>query len=56
METRPYETITATVADGVATLTLNLPERKNPLGPAMVNELLYALDDAKAFQFWSAAV
>ncbi|MAQ14859.1 MAG: enoyl-CoA hydratase [Sandaracinus sp.] len=48
METRPYETITATVADGVATLTLNLPERKNPLGPAMVNELLYALDDAKA--------
>ena len=48
MQTRPYETITATAADGVATLTLNLPERKNPLGPAMVNELLYALDDAKA--------
>lgn len=47
MEQRPYETITAAVADGVATITLNLPERKNPLGPAMVNELLYALDDAK---------
>jgi enoyl-CoA hydratase/carnithine racemase len=47
MEERPYETIAASVADGVATITLNLPERKNPLGPGMVNELLYALDDAK---------
>ncbi len=47
MEERPYETITAAAVDGVATITLNLPERKNPLGPAMVNELLYALDDAK---------
>ncbi len=47
MQERPYETITATAADGVATITLNLPERKNPLGPGMVNELLYALDDAK---------
>ena len=33
--------------DGVATITLNIPERKNPLGPLMVNELLYAMDDAK---------
>ncbi|HJK92886.1 MAG TPA: enoyl-CoA hydratase/isomerase family protein, partial [Polyangiaceae bacterium LLY-WYZ-15_(1-7)] len=47
MRERPYETITVASADGVATITLNLPERKNPIGPAMVNELLYALDDAK---------
>ena len=47
MQERPYETITAIAEEGVATITLNLPERKNPLGPAMVNELLYALDDAK---------
>src|SRR5690606_37201354 len=26
---------------------LNEPERKNPLGPVVVNELLYALDDAR---------
>jgi enoyl-CoA hydratase/carnithine racemase len=48
METRDYQSILASAADGIATLTLNLPERKNPLGPLMVNELLWALDDAKA--------
>jgi enoyl-CoA hydratase/carnithine racemase len=31
----------------VATVTLNNPERKNALSPAMVNELLWALDDAR---------
>jgi enoyl-CoA hydratase/carnithine racemase len=31
----------------VATVTLHNPERKNALGPAMVNELLWALDDAR---------
>ncbi|MCC6877233.1 MAG: enoyl-CoA hydratase/isomerase family protein [Sandaracinaceae bacterium] len=33
--------------DAVRTITLHRPERKNPLGPQMVNELLYALDDAR---------
>lgn len=47
MEARVYQTILAASADGVATITLNVPERKNPLGPTMVNELLYALDDAR---------
>jgi enoyl-CoA hydratase/carnithine racemase len=47
METRPYETILARAEDGIATITLNVPERKNPLGPQMVNELLWALDDAR---------
>lgn len=31
---------------GVATITLHNPARKNAIGPAMVNELLYALGDA----------
>ena len=47
MEVRPYEQITVAVADGVCRVTLNRPKRKNAMGPQMVNELLYALDDAK---------
>lgn len=47
MNVREYQTITAASRDGAATITLNVPERKNPLGPRMVNELLYALDDAR---------
>jgi enoyl-CoA hydratase/carnithine racemase len=47
MEARPYETVRVDVLDGVCTVTMNVPERKNPIGPQMVNELLYALDDAK---------
>ncbi|HEY8427685.1 MAG TPA: enoyl-CoA hydratase-related protein [Sandaracinaceae bacterium] len=48
MQARAYRTILASSdARGIATITLNVPERKNPIGPLMVNELLYALDDAK---------
>ncbi|MBX3249625.1 MAG: enoyl-CoA hydratase/isomerase family protein [Myxococcales bacterium] len=47
MQDHPYETLLVHAHGGVATITLNLPERKNPLGPAMVNELLWALDEAK---------
>ncbi len=47
MEARSYRTILASVESSIATITLNVPERKNPIGPLMVNELLYALDDAK---------
>ncbi len=47
MEDRGYHTITAAGDGPVATITLNVPERKNPLGPLMVNELLWAFDDAK---------
>lgn len=47
MEDRGYRTIRVTVDGAVATITLNVPERKNPIGPEMVNELLYALDDAR---------
>lgn len=44
---RTYRTILVADEGPVRTLTLNKPERKNPLGPEMVNELCWALDDAK---------
>ncbi len=34
--------------DGVRIITLWNPERRNAIGPQMVNELLYAIDDAHA--------
>jgi len=42
----PYQAITASVDGAVATLTLNRPERRNAIGPTMVNELLWGLDEA----------
>lgn len=47
MEARGWRTIRLDVAGPVATITMNKPERKNPLGPEMVNELAIALDDAR---------
>ncbi|MGE0786146.1 MAG: enoyl-CoA hydratase/isomerase family protein [Sandaracinaceae bacterium] len=47
MEDRGYASIAVTRDRAVVTLTLNNPARKNAMGPAMVNELLWALDDAK---------
>jgi enoyl-CoA hydratase/carnithine racemase len=47
MESRAYRAIAVSVDGPNATITLNRPERKNPLGPEMVNELLWALDDCK---------
>lgn len=47
MEARAYRAITVRSESNVATLTLNRPERKNPLGPEMVNELCWALEDVK---------
>jgi enoyl-CoA hydratase/carnithine racemase len=47
METRAYRTIEVKAEGGVATLTLNRPERRNAIGTQMVNELLWALSDAK---------
>jgi len=46
--TRLYGRIRVNDAPPVATITLFNPERRNAIGPQMVNELLYALEDAHA--------
>lgn len=43
---RDYALIRAEHRDGVGLLTLNNPQRRNAIGPLMINELLYAIDDA----------
>jgi enoyl-CoA hydratase/carnithine racemase len=43
-----YSEITYEVRGPVARLTLNRPEKRNPLGPVTIGELLHALDRAKA--------
>ena len=48
MTPRPYESILVAEEGGVATITLNRPERRNAIGPVMINELLWALSDATA--------
>lgn len=48
MEERNYQRITVSCSAGIATVTLNVPDRRNALGAAMINELLYAIDDASA--------
>jgi enoyl-CoA hydratase/carnithine racemase len=45
---RPYESILVSVNGSVATVTLNRPERRNAIGPTMISELLWALEDATA--------
>jgi enoyl-CoA hydratase/carnithine racemase len=41
-----YSTIQYLLEGHVATITLNRPDRKNAIGPEMVNELLYVLEGA----------
>jgi len=45
---REYERIRVARQGGVETITLSVPERRNAIGPVMANELLWALDDARA--------
>jgi enoyl-CoA hydratase/carnithine racemase len=45
---RDYARIKVTRAGGVETITLNNPEKRNAIGPRMTNELLWALEDARA--------
>lgn len=47
MMQRAYRSIKVELRDAICVITLNVPERKNPIGPAMVNELLWALSDAR---------
>lgn len=41
-----YENLTLALADDVATITMNRPERLNALSPALVSELKEAVDEA----------
>ncbi len=43
---RAYRTIVSRDEGAVCHVTLNRPERRNAIGPQMINELLYALRDA----------
>jgi enoyl-CoA hydratase/carnithine racemase len=45
---RAYRTIKVARAAGIETITLNVPQRRNAIGPQMANELLWALEDAVA--------
>ncbi|MBK9000006.1 MAG: enoyl-CoA hydratase/isomerase family protein [Myxococcales bacterium] len=47
MEARDYKVLLVTSESGVAKLVLNRPERRNAIGTQMVNELCWALDDAR---------
>lgn len=42
-----YRTLLVAGDGATRTITMNKPERKNPLGPEMVNELCWALDEAR---------
>ncbi len=44
---RRYRTLLVEASGPVLTIVLNRPERRNPIGVEMVNELVWALDDAK---------
>ncbi|MEZ4225408.1 MAG: enoyl-CoA hydratase-related protein [Polyangiaceae bacterium] len=46
MQERGYAHISIELDAGVLRVTLNRPDKRNALGSTMVNELLYALDDA----------
>src|SRR5688572_21544571 len=48
MEARPYRKVIVTTSGAIATITLNNPERRNAIGPEMINELRWALADAAA--------
>ena len=43
---RPYQRLVVKHDGARATVTLSNPARKNAIGPVMVNELLWALEDA----------
>ena len=47
MQDRDYQALLLSQDGHIVTLTFNKPEKKNPLSQELVNELLWALDDAE---------
>jgi enoyl-CoA hydratase/carnithine racemase len=47
MEERDYQSLLVQQHGHIVTLTFNRPDKKNPLSQELVNELLWALDDAQ---------
>jgi enoyl-CoA hydratase/carnithine racemase len=45
---REYKTLLISSVESITTITLNRPDRRNAIGPEMVNELRWALHDAVA--------
>ncbi len=43
---RTYQKLIVSRENGIETVTLNFPDRRNAIGPTMTNELLWALSDA----------
>jgi enoyl-CoA hydratase/carnithine racemase len=48
VQERPYRLVRVVGAGATARITLNNPARKNAIGPVIVSEMLYALEDAHA--------
>ncbi len=48
LPTRAYQKIRVSLDGRVARVTLSVPERRNAIGPQMMNELLWALSDIEA--------
>ncbi len=46
--TASYQSILCEREEGIVTLTLNRPEKRNPIGPKSLGELVHALEAAKA--------
>ena len=47
MQDRDFQALLVEQDGHIVTLTFNKPEKKNPLSQELVNELLWALDDAE---------
>ncbi len=48
MKERDFQSLLVELNGHIVTLTFNKPEKKNPLSQELVNELLWALDDAES--------
>ncbi|HVD61379.1 MAG TPA: enoyl-CoA hydratase-related protein, partial [Gemmatimonadaceae bacterium] len=52
----PYQSVTLDAADGIATLTVNRPEKLNALNAATMSELGQAIDEIRTRNDIAAAI